>query len=176
MSAFSSVTQSCPTLRPHESQHTTPPCPSPTPEFTQTHVHRVGDAIQTFHPLSSPSPPASDLSQHQGRGCTKYWQLDDIYIPYLLRWVKFAQSYPILRPHGLYSPWNSLGQNAGVGSLSLLQWMLVTQESNRGLLHCRWIFYQLVLICWFLLILFLLHFGGNMNGIYFKSQIFPKLN
>ena len=36
------------------------------PEFTQTHVHRVGDAIQLSHPLSSPSPPALNLSQHQG--------------------------------------------------------------------------------------------------------------
>ena len=36
------------------------------PEFTQTHVHRVGDAIQLSHPLSSPSPPAFNLSQHQG--------------------------------------------------------------------------------------------------------------
>ena len=36
------------------------------PEFTQTHVHRVGDAIQPSHPLSSPSPPAVNLSQHQG--------------------------------------------------------------------------------------------------------------
>ena len=36
------------------------------PEFTQTHVHRVIDAIQSSHPLSSPSPPAPDSSQHQG--------------------------------------------------------------------------------------------------------------
>ena len=36
------------------------------PEFTQTHVHRVGDAIQPSHPLSSPSPPAPNPSQHQG--------------------------------------------------------------------------------------------------------------
>ena len=35
-------------------------------EFTHTHVHRVGDAIQPSHPLSSPSPPALNLSQHQG--------------------------------------------------------------------------------------------------------------
>ena len=53
-----------------------------------------------------------------------------------------------LYPRGLYSPWNSLGQNTGVGSLSLLQWIfltqdlpdsadLLTQESTRGLLHCR---------------------------------------
>ena len=36
------------------------------PEFTQTHVHRVSDAVQPSHPLSSPSPPAPDDSQHQG--------------------------------------------------------------------------------------------------------------
>ena len=35
------------------------------PEFTQTHVHRIGDAIQPSHPLSSPSPPAPNPSQHQ---------------------------------------------------------------------------------------------------------------
>ena len=35
-------------------------------EFAQTHVHCVGDAIQPFHPLLSPSPPALSLSQHQG--------------------------------------------------------------------------------------------------------------
>ena len=53
-------------LRPHETQHARPPCPSPTPEFTQTHVHRVGDVIQPSHPLSSTSPPAPNPSLHQG--------------------------------------------------------------------------------------------------------------
>ena len=48
-----------------------------------------------------------------------------------------------LPPHGLYSPWNSPGQNTGVGSLSLLQGIFPTQELNWGLLHCRWILYQL---------------------------------
>ena len=48
-----------------------------------------------------------------------------------------------LRPHGLYSPWNSLGQNTGVGSLSLLQGIFPTQGSKPGLPHCRWILYQL---------------------------------
>ena len=47
------------------------------------------------------------------------------------------------RPHGLYSPWNSPGQNTGVGSLSLLQWIFPTQESNWGVLHCGRILYQL---------------------------------
>ena len=43
--------------------HARPPCPSPTP--VQTHCHQVSDAIQPSHPLSSPSPPAFNLSQHQ---------------------------------------------------------------------------------------------------------------
>ena len=66
LQSLSSVAQSCPTLQPHETQHTRPPCPSPTLESTQTHVHWVSDAIQPSHPLSSPSPPALNLSQHQG--------------------------------------------------------------------------------------------------------------
>ena len=40
------------------------------------------------------------------------------------------------RPHGVHSPWNSPGQNTGAGSLSLLQRSFLTQELNRGLLHC----------------------------------------
>ena len=54
-------------LWPHGLQHTRLPCPSSSPhEFAQTHVHWVGDAIQTSRPLSSPSPPAFNLSQNQG--------------------------------------------------------------------------------------------------------------
>ena len=49
----------------------------------------------------------------------------------------------LLRPHGLYRPWNSPGQNTGVGSLSLLQGIFPTQGSNPGLPHCRQILYQL---------------------------------
>ena len=46
-------------------------------------------------------------------------------------------------PHGLYSPWNSPGQNTGVGSLYLLQGIFPTQGSNPGLPNCRQILYQL---------------------------------
>ena len=49
-----------------------------------------------------------------------------------------------LRPHGLYSPWNSPGQNTGAGSLSLLQGNFPTQGLNPGLPHCWWILYQLI--------------------------------
>ena len=48
-----------------------------------------------------------------------------------------------LWPHGLYSPWNSPGQNTGVGGLSLLQEIFPTQGSNLGLPHCRQILYRL---------------------------------
>ena len=64
---FSSVAQSCPTLW-DPMNHSTPGLPvhHQLPEFTQTHVHWVSDAIWPSQPLSSPSPPAFDLSQHQG--------------------------------------------------------------------------------------------------------------
>ena len=64
---FSSVTQSCPTLC-NPMDYSTPGLPvhHQLLEFTQTHAHWVGDAIQPCHPLSSPSPPAFNLSQHQG--------------------------------------------------------------------------------------------------------------
>ena len=64
---FSSVTQSCPTVC-DPMDYSTPgfPVHHQLPELTQTHVHQVSDAIQLSHPLLSPSPPAFDLSQHQG--------------------------------------------------------------------------------------------------------------
>ena len=55
-----------------------------------------------------------------------------------VNWVKVARC-PTLQPHGLNSP----GQNTGVGSLSLLQGIFPTQGAKPGLLHCRWILYQL---------------------------------
>ena len=63
---FSSVAQSCPTLR-DPMNHSTPGLPvhHQLPQFTQTHVYRVSDAIQPSHPLSSPTPPAPNPSQHQ---------------------------------------------------------------------------------------------------------------
>ena len=63
---FSSVAQSRPTLH-DPMNHSTPVLPvhHQLPEFTQTHIHRVSDAIQPSHPLSSPSPPAPNPSQYQ---------------------------------------------------------------------------------------------------------------
>ena len=62
-----SVTQSCPTLCDHMDCSTSGfPVHHQLLELIQTHVHRVNDAIQSSHPLSSPSPPTFNLSQHQG--------------------------------------------------------------------------------------------------------------
>ena len=59
------------------------------------------------------------------------------------KWSESLSRANSLQPHGLYSPWNSLGQNTGVGSLSLLQGIFPTQGLNSGLLHCKQILYQL---------------------------------
>ena len=66
-SQFSSVAQLCLTLC-DPMDHSLPghPIHHQLPGFTQTHIHWVSDAIQPSHPLSSPSPPALNLSQHQG--------------------------------------------------------------------------------------------------------------
>ena len=76
---FTSVTQFCPTLcDPMNCSTPGPHVHHQLPEFPQTHVHRVSDAIQPFHPLSSPSPPAPNLSQHQG----------------LFQWLNFSHEVP----------------------------------------------------------------------------------
>ena len=67
-----------------------------------------------------------------------------------------------LWPHGLCSPWNSLGQNTGVGSLSLLQRIFPIQGLNPGLLHCRQILYQLS------------HKGGPNSGT--RESAFPRVS
>ena len=66
ISSVESVTQSCPTLY-DLMDRSMPGLPvhHQLPEFTHTHIHQVGDAIQPSHPLSSPSPPAPNPSQHQ---------------------------------------------------------------------------------------------------------------
>ena len=88
---FSSVAQSCLTLC-EPMNRSTPGLPvhHQLPEFTQTHVHRVSDAIQPSHPRSSPSPPAPNPSQHQGlfqwvnssHEVAKYWNFSFSINPY----------------------------------------------------------------------------------------------
>ena len=67
LSQFSAITQSCPTpCNPMDCSTSGFLILHCLPEFTQTHVHQVGDAIQPSHPLLPPSPPALNLFQHQG--------------------------------------------------------------------------------------------------------------
>ena len=85
-----SVAQSCPTIC-DPINRSTPGLPvhHQLPEFTQTHVHRVSDAIQPSHPLASPSPPAPSPSQHQSLSnestlrmrWPKYWSFSFSIIP-----------------------------------------------------------------------------------------------
>ena len=84
---FSSVAQSCPTLcDPMDCSTPGFPVLHQLLEFTQTHVHRVGDAIQPSYPLSSPFPPAFNLAQHQGlfhwvNSLHQYWNFGFIISP-----------------------------------------------------------------------------------------------
>ena len=76
-----------------------------------------------------------------GASATHFMSLENIHI------TQWSESHPVmsdsLQPHGLYSPWNSPGQNAGVGSHSLLQGIFAIQGLNPDLPHCRQILYQL---------------------------------
>ena len=94
---FSSVTQSCPTFC-HPMNHSTPGLPvnHQLKEFTQTPVHRVGEAIQPSHPLSSPSPPAPNPSQHQS--------LFQNQSTLLMRWPKYWSFSLSINPSNEH-PW-----------------------------------------------------------------------
>ena len=131
---FSSVAQLCLTLC-VPMNRSTPGLPvhHQLQESTQTHVHRVSDAIQPSHPLLYPFPPAPNPSHHQELLLTFLWLWSE-------RCSVMSNS---LWPHGLYCPWNFPGQNTAVGSLPLLQGIFLTQGSNPGLLHRRQILYQL---------------------------------
>ena len=88
---FSSVAQSCPTLcDPMNCSMPGLPVHHQLPEFTQTHVHRVGDTIQPSHPLSSPSPPAPNPSQHQG---LFQWVNSSHEVAKLLKFQLYHQSF-----------------------------------------------------------------------------------
>ena len=105
---FSSVAQLCPTHC-DPMNHSTPGLPvhHQRPEFTQTHVHRVSDTIQPSHPLSSPSPPAPNPSQHQSlfnestlhMRWPKYWSFSFSIIPSkeILMLISFRMDWLDLR-------------------------------------------------------------------------------
>ena len=106
------------------------------PEFIQTQVHWISDTIQTSHPPLPPSLLALGFSQYQGISNESALFINAV-------WFNRSVVSDTLRPHGLYSPWNSPGQDTGMGSLSLLQGIFLTQQLNPDLPHCRRILYQL---------------------------------
>ena len=92
---FRSVAQLCPTLcNPMDCSMPGLPVHHQLLEFTQTHVHWVGDAIQPSHPLWSPSPPALSLSQHQGLS-------NESVLP--IRWPKYWSCSFNISPSNAYS-------------------------------------------------------------------------
>ena len=96
---FSSVAQFCLTLcDPMDCSMPGLPVHFQLPEFTQTHVHWVSDAIQPSHPLSSPSPPAFNLSQHQS---LFKW------VSSCIRWPKYWSFSFSISPSNEYSGWIS---------------------------------------------------------------------
>ena len=79
------------------------------------------------------------------KNLTTSWKIQETKYPVTIRSDQIIRSVvsESLRPHGLYSPWNSPGQNTGVSRLSLLQGIFPTHRSNPGLPHFRQILYQL---------------------------------
>ena len=118
---FSSVAQSCPTLcDPMDCRMPGLPVYQQLPEFTQAHVHWVGDAIQPSHPLSSPSPPAFDLSQYQG----------------LFQWV--SSSHQVTKVLGVSASTSVLPMNTHSGLISSrMDWLdlLALQGTLKSLLE-----------------------------------------
>ena len=118
VSQFSSVTQSCLTLcNPMDCSRPGFPVHHQVPKLAQTHVYRVRDAIQPSHPLSSPSPPAFNLSQHQGlfqwvgssNQMAKYWSFTFSISP--------SSEYQDWFPSG-WTGWISLQSKGLSGALS----------------------------------------------------------
>ena len=99
--------------------------------YAHTPLHLSTWSIVGWWTVRSPS---SSTSGNAGLSFTSQWNCE-------------SESHCIvsdsLQPYGLYSPWNSPGQNTGVDSLSLLQGIFPTQGSNPSLPHCGWILYQL---------------------------------
>ena len=117
---FSSVAQSCPTpCDPMNCSTPGLPVHHQLPEFTQTLVHRVGDVIQPSHPLSSPSPPDPNPSQHQG----------------LFQWVNF--SHEVAKVLEFQLQHQSFSEHPGLISFRM-DWLdlLAVQGTLKSLLLC----------------------------------------
>ena len=126
---FSSVAQLCPTLC-DPMKRSTPGLPvhHKLPELTHTHVHWVGDAIQPSHPLSPPSPPALNLSQHQG---LFQWVSSSHQVAKLLEFQLQHQSYQLTPKTYLRMDWLDLLAIQGT-----LKSLLQHHSSKASILRC----------------------------------------
>ena len=121
-------------VRPHRRQPTRLPCPWDSPsKNTGVDCHFLLQCMKVKNEVAQSYPTLTDPMDCSLPGSS----IHRIFQARVLEWGATAF------PSGLYSPWNSPGQNTGVGSLSLLQGIFPTQGSNPGLLHCRRILYQL---------------------------------
>jgi len=112
-----SVTQSCPTLcDPMNRSMPGLPVQHQLPEFTETHVHQVSDAIQPSHPLSSPSPPAPKFTVYEDG-----W------------WTAYKISYRIIHSLEFVLSWQAIGRN--VSSFVFLQ------QRNNVRVFPLWLFF-----------------------------------
>ena len=101
-------------------------------------------SLKSSHPRLLPQSPKVCFLHLCLFCCLAYWVIITIFLNSMKVKAKVTQSCLTLRPHELYSPWNFLGQNTEVGSLSLLQGIFPTQGSNPDLPHCRRILYKLI--------------------------------
>ena len=90
-----------------------------------------------------PCPPPGDLSHPGIKPLSLHCRQILYHLSHQWKWKLITRVWLFATVLQLYSPWNSPGQNTGVGSLSLLQGIFLTPESNWGLPHCRQILYQL---------------------------------
>ena len=115
-------------LRPHELQHARPPCTSPTPGFTQTHVHWVGDAIQPSSPLSAPSPPPSNFPSI--RVFSNESALS-------IRWPKYWSFSYSISPSKEHQDWSPLGRTGWISLQSKgLSRVFSNTSSKASILWC----------------------------------------
>ena len=131
-------------LRPHKLQHARPPCPSPSPGVCSDSCplsqwcYLTTSSSATPFSFSLQSFPASGFFQWLGSS-HQVVKVGASALAIVLLMNESESESRSIESHCL----NSLGQNTGVGSLSLLQGIFPTQGSNPGLPHCRWILYQL---------------------------------
>ena len=117
LSQFSSVTQSCLTLCDYMDCSTLGfPVYHQFPELTQTHIHWVSDAIQPSHPLLSPSPPAFNLSQHQGL------------FQWVSYWIRWPEYWSFIQHQWSWFSMSPSNEYSGVISLGLTGWISLQSE------------------------------------------------